>query len=132
MLENAPTLAIRGVDYYYGSAENEPSKVAKLFLKNAFASSLADRGAGLVRGPHVPRQARADRAGRGEVYTEGGQTLQGSFSSVSKPMIATKYSFETSRRDLHNTLLRTAWNPEWKYAALSNLKCFVKFSPKNC
>ena len=37
-----------------------------------------------------------------------GQTLQGSFSAVSKPMIATKYALETSRRDLHNTRLRTA------------------------
>ena len=44
----------------------------------------------------------------GDLCTESGQTLQGSFSSVSKPMIATKYAFETSRRDLHNTLLRTA------------------------
>ena len=44
----------------------------------------------------------------GDLYTESGQTLQGSFSSVSKPMIATNYSLETSRRDLHNALLRTA------------------------
>ena len=37
-----------------------------------------------------------------------GQTLQGSFSAVSKPIFATKYSLESSRRDLHNTLLCTA------------------------
>ena len=33
---------------------------------------------------------------------------QGSFSAVSKPHFATKYSLESSRRDLHNTLLCTA------------------------
>ena len=31
------------------------------------------------------------------------QTLEGSFSSLSKPMFASKYSFESSRRDLRNT-----------------------------
>ena len=33
--------------------------------------------------------------------------LQGSFSAVSKPNFATKYSLESSRRDLHNALLCT-------------------------
>ena len=37
-----------------------------------------------------------------------GQTLQGSFSAVSKPNFARKYAFESSRRDLHNALLCTA------------------------
>ena len=36
------------------------------------------------------------------------QTLEGSFSAVSKPNFASKYAFESSRRDLHNALLRTA------------------------
>ena len=44
----------------------------------------------------------------GDLYTESGQTLQGSLSASSKPIFATKYSFESSRRDLHNTLLCTA------------------------
>ena len=35
------------------------------------------------------------------------QTLGGSFSAVSKPNFASKTSFESSRRDLHNTLLCT-------------------------
>ena len=43
----------------------------------------------------------------GDLYTESGQTLQGSFSAVSKPIFATKYSLESSRRDLHNALLCT-------------------------
>ena len=34
--------------------------------------------------------------------------LQGSFSAVSKPNFASKYSLESSRRDLHNALLCTA------------------------
>ena len=37
-----------------------------------------------------------------------GQTLQGSFSAVSKPIFARKYAFESSPRDLHNALLCTA------------------------
>ena len=36
-----------------------------------------------------------------------GQTLQGSFSAVSKPNFASKYPLEISRRDLHNALLCT-------------------------
>ena len=36
------------------------------------------------------------------------RTLQGSFSAVSKPNFARKYAFESSRRDLHNTVLCTA------------------------
>ena len=35
------------------------------------------------------------------------QTLQGSFSAVSKANFASKYAFESSRRDLHNALLCT-------------------------
>ena len=36
------------------------------------------------------------------------QTLQGSFSAVTKRNFARKYAFESSRRDLHNALLCTA------------------------
>ena len=36
-----------------------------------------------------------------------GQTLEGSFSAESKPNFASKYAFESSRRDLHNALLCT-------------------------
>ena len=34
-------------------------------------------------------------------------TLKGSFSAVSKPTFASKYALESSRRDLHNTLICT-------------------------
>ena len=43
----------------------------------------------------------------GDLYTESGQTLQGSLLAVSKPNFASKYSLESSRRDLHNALLCT-------------------------
>ena len=43
----------------------------------------------------------------GDLYAESGQTLQGSFSVVSKPNFASKYSLESSGRDLHNALLCT-------------------------
>ena len=47
-------------------------------------------------------------AGSFKLYAESGQILQGSFSAVSKPNFASKYSLESSRRDLHNALLCTA------------------------
>ena len=43
----------------------------------------------------------------GDLYAESGQTLQVSFSAVPKPNFASKYSLESSRRDLHNALLCT-------------------------
>ena len=43
----------------------------------------------------------------GDLYAESGQTLQGSFSAVSNPNFASKYSLESSRGDLHNALLCT-------------------------
>ena len=48
------------------------------------------------------------------------QTLEGSFSAVSKPNFASKYAFESSRRDLHNALLCTALQSHF----------FVKILPK--
>ena len=43
-----------------------------------------------------------------DLYAESGQTLQASFSAVSKPKFASNYSLESSCRDLHNQLLCTA------------------------
>ena len=42
-----------------------------------------------------------------DLYTESGQTLQGSFSAVSKPNFASKHSYKSSPLDLHNALLCT-------------------------
>ena len=43
----------------------------------------------------------------GWLHRSIGQTSQGSFSVVSKSNFASKYSLESSRRDLHNALLCT-------------------------
>ena len=40
----------------------------------------------------------------GDLYTESGQTLQGSFSAVSTPIFTTKYSFFSIFRDLQDFL----------------------------
>ena len=47
------------------------------------------------------------RARNIEIIRHYRQTLQGSFSAVSQSNIASKYSLESSRRDLHNALLCT-------------------------
>ena len=50
-------------------------------------------------------------AGALELRTPGmRQTLQGSFSAVSKPNFARKYALESSSRDLHDALLCTVLN----------------------
>ena len=62
-----------------------------------------------VRRPAPGRAEPAEEtieAGGGAVA--GRQTLEGSFSAVSKPNFASKYAFESSRRDLHDALLCTA------------------------
>ena len=63
--------------------------------------------------------ARAARAGpRGpDAANFTGRVI----SAVSKPNFAIKYAFESSRRDLHNTLLYTALQSHF----------FVKILPKN-
>ena len=64
----------------FNTAENEPSK--------------DPRGYAILRGARSAAERHA--------------TLEGSFSAVSKPNFASKYAFESSRRDLHNALLCTA------------------------
>ena len=61
----------------------------------------------ILRGDHQCRNAVGGRAHLEDLYAESGQTLQGSFSAVSKPNFVIKYSLESSRRDLHNALLCT-------------------------
>ena len=67
------------------------------------------------KAPAAPRVAKAGgcpAAGRFWARPVGRvrgmrQTLQGSFSAVSKRNFASKYAFDSSRRDLHNGLLCT-------------------------
>ena len=63
----------------------------------------------------------------GDLYTESGQTLQGSFSAVSTPIFASKYALESSRRDLHNALLCTVLNAQ--NFRQKSLKFLLIFSP---
>ena len=63
----------------------------------------------------------------GDLYTESGQTLQGSFSAVSTPIFASKYALESSRRDLHNALLCTVLNAQ--NFRQKSLKILLIFSP---
>ena len=58
------------------------------------------------------------------IHRSIGQTLQSSFSAVSKPNFARKYAFESSRRDLHNALFCRASNPN---SELCNLNFLSKF-----
>ena len=56
----------------------------------------------------APRLAWAPRLlGCGGESSRMRQTLEGSFSAVSTPKFASKYAFESSRRDPHNALLCT-------------------------
>ena len=48
-----------------------------------------------------------ESADLGEPYAESGQTSQGLFFAVSNPILATTYSLESSRRDLHIALRAT-------------------------
>ena len=55
-------------------------------------------------------QTEKDGAGNELKKAAIGQTLEGSFSAESKPHFASKYAFESSRRDLHNALLKNFSN----------------------
>ena len=73
-------------------------------------SKLAKRPARLAQRP----EQDAEPFRRARFMTGGGyrdsllpETLESSFSAVSKPNFASNYSLESSRRDLHNALLCT-------------------------
>ena len=63
-------------------------------------------------------QRLASRPAKGSLVDRIRQTLEGSFSAVSKPNFASKYAFESSRRDLH----------KHSFAQLCNLKFLSEFS----
>ena len=52
------------------------------------------------------------------------RTSQGSFSAVSKPNFASKYSLESSRRDLHKALLCTVLKAQ--FFVEKSLKCLLR------
>ena len=73
------------------------------------------------------KQAARKGFPRRDLYTESGQTSQGSFSAVSTPIFASKYALESSRRDLHNALLCTVLNAQ--NFRQKSLKILLIFSP---
>ena len=58
-------------------------------------------------GPTEVRSVREVSANSDRLVLGGGGGGGRPFSAVSKPNFASKYAFESSRRDLHNTLLCT-------------------------
>ena len=122
MLSNAYFLA----KFRFDTAENEPAKnqqnlnftkfanFANLprspFASDVFYARCRGRLAGVPRAGGGARRsdARLEVAEAYGVLTFLRQTLQGSFSAVSKRNFASKYALESSRRDLHNAFLCTA------------------------
>ena len=108
-LSNAYLVAKFGLD----TAENEPcqvwpSRAASRRRRRSRACWRSPRRCSRTRRCRGRRWPAASGAGSAWICHGMRQTLQGSFSAVSKPKFATKYAFESSRRDLHNALLRTA------------------------
>ena len=90
---------------------------------------LRRRAGRSARCPAGPRPACAGGSGRGApqlaaLLSVMRQTLQGSFSAVSKRNFARKYALESSGRDLHNALVCTALKSHFLKKMLENL--FVK------
>ena len=102
-LSNAYLLA----KFRFDTAENEPYFVSMQPLERALAAAGDGRPRRTTPGGRfgAPRRLASQAAGdAGSI----GRILQGSFSAVSKRIFASEYSFESSRRDLHNALLCTA------------------------
>ena len=118
MLSNAYFLA----KFRFDTAENEPAKNLQNFRKMHFSKTqpeaagregperleIFDGLRALLGALLLLEGVAALRAYLAGVRDGIRQTLEGSFSAVSKPNFASKYAFESSRRDLHNALLCTA------------------------
>ena len=59
------------------------------------------------------------------------QTLEGSFSALSKPTFASKYAFESYRQDLHDALLRAAPKSHFFQKMLEVCQKIANFDKKN-
>ena len=94
---------------------------AKEGEKEAAEAAAPPKGKeGKARGGESWLAAEGDAPGR-----RMRQTLQGSFSAVSKPNCASKYALEISRRDLHNALLCTVLKARFLF---KNLRTFGQYS----
>ena len=103
---------LRIVRFTSQPAENEPRKdcqklaTVRIEVRN-YIGPTTGRATSPLAWP-VPDRCAAGWGWAPEVACSVGQTLQGSFSAVSRPNFASKYAFESSRRDLQNALLCTA------------------------
>ena len=64
---------------------------------------------GVEKKPCIMTKEDAEFLGSECIFRKFCKFLAGSFSAVSKPNFASKYAFESSRRDLHNALLCAAF-----------------------
>ena len=105
MLQNAYFLAKIGAD----TAENEQHFAEICLAAMAYDPGRAIGAAQESERAPVIRLAKGGSKGPPllAAHRSIGQTLQGSFSAVSKPTFASKHALESSRRDLHNALLCT-------------------------
>ena len=96
-------IARQDLEFFFSSPAS-----ASVYWERTTDLDGADAG-GRVAGGHAGPRARAVllAAPVPGACAQLRRTLQGSFSAVSKPNFASKYAFESSRRDLHNALLRT-------------------------
>ena len=95
-----------------GGAEMEVSIGLRPALRTVARASLCNRRA--TKSSDSPQRGNASRTWgicNNNFYAENGHTLRGSFSAVSKPMFATKYSSDSSRPDLHNALHSSVLKP---------------------
>ena len=90
--------------FRFDTAENEPAKNLQNFRKMHFSkmhfSKMPSRCSRCGGQGRLRQRKRVEQRKR--------KREKGSFSAVSKPNFASKYAFESSRRDLHNALLCTA------------------------
>ena len=100
----------RGIEFVNVCTNFESVETQAITIPGASASikcrSRPPGAAGRPPGPRGP-YLKGSISNLSLIFQQNQQTLQGSFSSVSTPIFASKYSLESSRRDLHNALLCT-------------------------
>ena len=97
--------------------------------KKSLRWETSDRGARRARGGSTSAEKSSPKR-MGAAGRSIGQTLQGSFSAVSKPNFASRYSFESSRRDLHNTVLCTALQSQFCHFLINLTETIAKLCKK--
>ena len=102
----------------------------RLLQRATLLNTQTDGNAAQAAQQALPQRGHAAPLLRATLPLGMRQALQGSFSAVSKPNFAIKFSFESSRRDLHNTILCTALQSHFFFSKFSNFnfaKMLLKF-----